>query len=191
MHFYVVHSGSVKTYVETASGEQQITGFHFPGALLGMDSIESEQHTYSVEALETSSICELKLPEFKQLTKTYPVLQQQLCKLMSHEIIHEQSMMLLLGKMSAERRLAYFLMDMSLSMQAHGLSANDFRLSMTRHDIANYLGLAIETVSRLLSYFQSMDMLDVARRNITILDRNILQSLIDNRSVKKVFEQIA
>ncbi len=177
---YIVHSGSVKTYIESGDGEQQITGFHFPGDLTGTDGMENGKHTCTVEALETSSFCELYFHKFEDISQHIPMLKQQLARCMSSEINHERKMLLQLGKMNAERRLAHFLMDISARMQAHGFSRHSINLSMTRHDIANYLGLAIETVRRLLTRFQVLGVLKVERRCITIKDRQKLQGISDN-----------
>jgi CRP/FNR family transcriptional regulator len=178
---YIVHSGSVKITIESSDGEQQITGFYFPGDLVGVDGFENSSHVYTVETLETSSFCEISVKQFEAAAKKIPLLQQQFFKLISREIRHEQELMLLLGRMDSRRRLASFLVAMSSQLQAQGYSSHSINLSMTRHDIANYLGLAIETVSRLLTTFQNNDVLDVMRRNITIKDQRKLHGIAENR----------
>jgi CRP/FNR family transcriptional regulator len=183
---YVVHSGSVKTVIESKDGEQQITGFYFSGDLIGFDGFENGQHTYSVEALETSSFCEIPFSLFKGIAKKIPALQLQLLRYISREIIREQELMLLLGRMDSKRRLASFLIAISLQLQKKGYSTCDIDLSMTRHDIANYLGLAIETVSRLLTQLQNEGTLKVMHRNIIILNQRQLYSIADNCPEDKV-----
>ena len=178
---YMVNSGSVKITMESSDGEQQITGFYFSGELIGIDGFETGRHTYSAEALETSSFCEIVFNQFEITAKQMPLLQQQLFKLIGREIRHDQELMLLLGRMDSRRKLAAFLIDISSQLQSHGYSSDSMNLSMTRHDIANYLGLAIETVSRLLTTFQNNGVLDVMRRRIIIKDKRKLKNIADNR----------
>ena len=177
---YIVRSGSVKTYIESSDGEQQITGFYFPGDLLGIDGINSGYHIYNVEALESSSFCEIKFPNFEKLMQDIPSLQQQLFLRVSKEIGREQKLMLLLGRMDSKRKLACFIINMSSIMQLKGYSATHINLSMTRYDIANYLSLAIETVSRLFSGFQKEGILTVDRRDIVIQNMDKLKSIAQN-----------
>ena len=177
---YIVHSGSVKTYVESSDGEQQITGFYFPGDLLGFDGFEKAKHTYSVEALETSSFCEVPARQFEEAARRIPRLQQQFFRFISTEISREQELMLLLGKMTSKRRLASFFINISLCMQKQGYAADSINLTMTRHDIANYLGLVIETVSRLLTDFHNKGVLKVMRRHIEIKNPRQLISIANN-----------
>ena len=130
--------------------------------------------------METSSFCEIPFSLFEDVAKKIPALQLQLFRYISREISREQELTLLLGRMDSRRRLASFLVTMSLQLQKKGYSACDINLIMTRHDIANYLGLAIETVSRLLTQFQKEGILDVKRRNILILNESQLYSIADN-----------
>jgi len=177
---YIVHSGSVKTTIDSKDGEQQVTGFYFSGDLIGIDGFENGEHAYSVETLETSSFCEIPFSLFESTAKKIPELQLQLFRSISREIRREQELMLLLGRMNSKRKLASFLIAMSFQLQKKGYSTYDINLSMTRHDIANYLGLAIETVSRLLTQFQNEGTLDVMRKNILILNQRQLYSIADN-----------
>ncbi len=176
---FILHSGSVKTYVESADGDMQITGFHFSGDIIGIHGIENSMHGDTVEALETSSVCELRFTSLDEITTVFPKLQDQLMQYIFREMCHEQTMMLVLGKMSADRRLAHFILDISARLSEHGLSATNINLTMTRHDIANYLGLAVETVSRLLTRFQKMGIITVQRRLLTIFDIDALQDIYD------------
>lgn len=177
---YIVHSGSVKTYVESSDGEQQITGFYFAGDLLGIGGFEQNHHTYGVEALETSSFCEIPFKFFEAAVRELPILQEQFLCAVSREMTREQKLLLLLGKMDSRRRLATFLETMSRRMRAQGYSAQNINLSMTRHDIANYLGMAIETVSRLLTQLQVKGILSVMGRNIIINNQRQLLAIANN-----------
>lgn len=190
---YIVHSGSVKSYISSPEGEQQITGFHFTGELLGIDGFDTKTHNYSVEALETSSICELSFSNFEALCTSSPAIRQQFLKAVSREIISKYKMALMLGKMCAEQRVACFIINMSMRHKWRGNAENLFRLSMTRYDIANYLGLAVETVSRLLTRFQEQGVLRVSRRDVMIQSMSALKKIADNCVVTRadVLEKIA
>lgn len=177
---FIVHSGSIKTYVESSDGEQQITGFYFPGDIIGIDAFDTGYHQTSAETLETSSFCEISVKKFESLVREIPMLQHQFFCHISRQITQQQQLILLLGKMNSKRRLATFLLEMSDHMQIQGCSSQDINLSMSRHDIANYLGLAIETVSRILTNYQDTEILDVMGRNIVIKNKNKLQSIANN-----------
>jgi CRP/FNR family transcriptional regulator len=167
---YAVRSGSVKTYTLTDNGSEQVTGFHLPGELVGLDAISPERHQCAARALETSSVCEIPFDRLEDLTVKIPALHHQLLRVMSQEILDEQGMLLLLGKKTAEERLAALLLSLSGRYHERGFSANEFRLSMSRNDIGNYLGLAVETVSRMFTRFQNEGILSVQRKNVRLLD---------------------
>lgn len=174
---YAIRSGSFKTYLTNPDGTEQIVGFSLPGELLGMDAICDESHTCTVKALETSSVCEIPYDRLESLARDIPSLHHQLLRLMSKEIQQDQNLMLLLAQMPAETRLASFLLGMSERLNERGYAANDFNLSMSRGDIANLLGMAVETISRLLSHFQDNGVLKVERKHITILKLDTLRKL--------------
>lgn len=174
---YAIRSGSFKTYMTNPDGTEQIVGFSLPGELLGMDAISDDKHTCSAKALETSNVCEIPFDHLESLSREIPNLQHQLFRLMSKEIQQDQNLMLLLAQMPAETRLASFLLGMSERLNKRGYAANEFNLSMSRGDIANLLGMAVETISRLLSHFQEEGLLRVERKHITILDLDSLRSL--------------
>ena len=180
---FVLHSGSVKSYVESKDGDNQITGFHLPGDVIGIHGVEDKVHSDTVEALETSSVCEIRFTNLEDICHAFPNLHKQLMRCVFREMSHEQDMMLVLGKMSAERRLAYFLLDIAARFEAHGLSNKRLNLTMTRHDIANYLGLAVETVSRILTRFQNANIISVERRSIIIKEPQHLESIYNNQDV--------
>ncbi len=174
---YAIRSGSFKTYLTNPDGTEQIVGFSLPGELLGMDGISDERHTCTAKALETSNVCEIPFERLESLSRDIPNLQHQLLRLMSKEIQQDQNLMLLLAQMPAETRLASFLLDLSERLNQRGYAANEFNLSMSRGDIANLLGMAVETISRLLSHFQDDGLLNVERKHITILKLDELRQL--------------
>jgi CRP/FNR family transcriptional regulator len=175
---YVVKTGSIKTFAPSSEGGEQVLGFHLPGEIIGLDAIDSEAHVCSAKVLETSAICEIPFARLEELTASIPSLQHQLFRLLSKEISHDTDMLLLLGKKSAEERLAAFLISMSRRLAKRGLSSTDFYLSMSRHEIGNYLGLAVETVSRLFTRFQDEGLVRVDRKHIELLDTLGLEALV-------------
>lgn len=174
---YAIRSGSFKTYLTNPDGTEQIIGFSLPGELLGLDAISENQHSCSSKALETSNVCEIPFERLESLARDIPNLQHQLFRLMSKEIQQDQNLMLLLAQMPAETRLASFLLGLSERLNKRGYAANEFNLSMSRGDIANLLGMAVETISRLLGHFQDDGLLRVVRKHITILDSDRLRKL--------------
>lgn len=174
---YAVRSGSVKTYTLTEDGREQVTGFHLPGELVGLDAISGEQHTCTAKALETTSVCEVPYTQLESLWTSIPSLPRQLMRIMSKEVLHDQTLMMLLGKKTAEERLASYLLSVSTRLGQRGFSYHEFNLSMSRNDIGNYLGLAVETVSRLFTRFQDENVLTVQRRNVRIHDLNGLRRI--------------
>ncbi len=175
---YVVKTGSVKTYTPSEDGGEQVLGFHLPGEIIGLDAIERETHSCSAKVLETSAICELPFSRLEELSSTIPSLQHQMYRLLSKEIGQDTEMLMLLGKKNAEERLATFLLSLSNRFKKRGLSATDFYLSMSRHEIGNYLGLAVETVSRLFTRFQDERLLKVERKHVQLRDIARLEVLV-------------
>ncbi|MBD1389607.1 FNR family transcription factor [Neiella sp. HB171785] len=171
---YAIRSGSVKSYTITENGEEQITGFHLAGDLVGFDAISRDHHPSFAEALETSMVCEIPFDTLDDLCGKMPKLRQQIMRLMSTEIGSDQNMLLLLSKKSAEERLASFIYELSRRFGERGFSSREFRLTMTRGDIGNYLGLTVETISRLLGRFQKSGMIAVQGKYITVLDNESL-----------------
>lgn len=171
---YAVRSGSVKVFSLTDGGEEQVMGFYLPGELLGLEAIDQGVHGCSAVALETSSICEVTFRSLEKLCAGQPALQQRLHRIYAREIARDHAMLRLLGRRSAEQRLANFLLNLSQRFADRGYSADEFNLSMSRHDIGNYLGLALETVSRLLARFQEQHLIGVKRRHVRLLKRRAL-----------------
>ncbi len=177
---YAVRSGSLKTFTSTRDGRDQIISLHLPGELMGLDAISSNQHVCSAMALETTSVCELPYERLEALSLEIPGLQHHLLSLMSEEIRHDQCHMTILARLPVDSRLASFLINLSERYQARGFSSTEFNLSMSRNDIANLLGMAVETVSRLFTQFQEQGFLLVERKHIQILDYPGLKVLNNN-----------
>ncbi len=171
---YAVRSGSVKTFTTAKNGEEQILGFHLPGEILGLDGMDNQIHSCSGVALVTATICELPIGDLNVLCVKIPGLQQQLLSLISNEITKDHTMLMLLARRNAEQKLATFLINLSGRFKARGYSADEFDLTMSRYDIGNYLGLADETVSRLISRFKDNKIIDANRKKISILDHGAL-----------------
>lgn len=174
---YAVHSGSFKATVTTPEGAEQILGFYLPGELLGLDAFAGQQHSCNAIALEQSTVCELPFPDFDTLCGELQGLRRQLMCLVGREITNSNHMLLALGQMTAEERLATFLLSLSRRFAVRGFSATSFNLTMSRQDLANYLGIAIETVSRLFTRMQEKHLLVVDRRSIHLKNLPRLQAL--------------
>ncbi len=177
---YAVRTGFFKTCVSSEDGRDQVTGFQMAGELLGLDGIGNERHACDAVALEDSQVCVLPFGQLEQLSRDFGNLQRQLHKVMSREIVRDHGVMLLLGSMRAEERLAAFLLNLTQRLQARGFSGSSMVLRMTREEIGSYLGLKLETVSRTFSKFQDDGLLDVKQRQIRILDQGGLQKLVNS-----------
>lgn len=183
---FVVRSGSVKTYYQGTEGDDQIIGFHLPGELLGLDALDSDAHSCTAEALEHSSVCEVPYSQLEDIAARVPGLRRQLMRIVSREMTKDHGQLVMLGRRSAQARLAIFLMSLSKRLAERGYSAYEFNLSMSRYDLANYLGLAVETVSRLFSRFQDDGLIRVDRKHVEILDADGLQGLEHDSSERRV-----
>jgi CRP/FNR family transcriptional regulator len=171
---YAVRSGALKGYRSARDGHEQVTGFYLPGEILGMDGISDGHHASSALALETSAVCEVPFDSLEQLSARLPGLQRHLFQLMSREITEDQLLITLLGKNTAEERVATLLLSISRRNARRQLSANQFRLPMSRVDIGNYLGLTVETISRVFSRLQKNGVLRVDNKEIEILEPEAL-----------------
>lgn len=169
-NLYAIRSGSFKSAVIAADGDTQVTHFALPGELLGLDAYSGRVHPSFAEALEDSSVCVLPFSQLEMLAQQVPALQQQIYSIFSEELKQENDILMLLGKRSADTRMAALLINISSRYSRRGYSASEFVLSMPRTDIANYLGLTAETVSRLISRFQKQGLIRVSGRAVTILD---------------------
>jgi CRP/FNR family transcriptional regulator len=176
---FAIRSGFMKSCVLHDDGREQVAGFHMAGDLLGLDAIGGGSHTCDTVALEDSEVCEIPFPYLERLSRELPSLQQQLHRIMSREIVRDYGVMLLLGSMSAEERLAAFLLNLSQRFATRGYSPSEFRLRMTREEIGSYLGLKLETVSRAFSGFQDRGLTEVRQKQIRILDFPGLKAVLD------------
>ena len=167
---FAVRSGTLKAYKTTDDGREQVTGFYFPGEILGMDGISNNVHASSARALETAAICEIPFTSLEKLSAVTPNLQRHFFQLMSREITEDQLLITLLSKNSADERVAALMLSISSRNARRKLSATKFRLPMSRVDIGNYLGLTVETVSRVFSRMQKMNLMCVDNKEIEILD---------------------
>lgn len=174
---YVVRSGSVKRYIDSEDGCEQAVAFHFPGDLLGFDAIAGGAHQSSAEALETTAVCSLPYQRLVQVASELPALWTEVIRAASAQMMEKQNHALLLGQKSAQARFAIFLLFMSNRFAARGCSRTEFHLSMSRQEIANYLAVAVETISRLFSDFQRRRVLEVERRFVRILSLSALKDL--------------
>jgi CRP/FNR family transcriptional regulator len=178
---YAIRTGFVKSCVLHDDGREQVAGFHMAGDLLGLDAIGSASHTCDAIALEDTEVCEIPYSSLEQLSRELPTLQLQLHRILSREIVRDYGVMLLLGSMSAEERLAAFLLNFSQRFAVRGYSATEFRLRMTREEIGSYLGLKLETVSRAFSDFQDRGLIKVRQKNVRILDAPGLKAVLDSK----------
>lgn len=184
---YMVRSGFFKSSFIDASGEMQVTGFHFPGESFGIDSISSGTYGNTVSALDTGSVCRIPFSMFdagkSRSDARAPERTLTLVRMMSSALSRDRNMIFNLGKMDARRRFAVFLLDIAARMKSSGYSDTEFQLCMSRTDISNYLCLAIETVSRLFSQFHAQQYIDVDRRQLRLLDVPALEALARNNQV--------
>ena len=176
---YAVRTGFFKTRVSAEDGRDQVTGFQMAGELLGFDGIGTERHSCDAVALEDSQICVIPFADLEALSRQFTGLQRQLHKVMSREIVRDHGVMLLLGSMRAEERLAAFLLNLTQRLQARGFSGTALVLRMTREEIGSYLGLKLETVSRAFSKFQDDGVLEVKQRQVRVLDESALRHLVN------------
>jgi len=179
---YAIRVGFFKTDVILEDGREQVTGFQMGGEILGMDGICTEHHTCNAVALEDSEVCVIPFGQLESLSRELGTLQHHFHKVMSREIVRDHGVMMLLGTMRAEERLAAFLLNMSQRFTARGYSPAEFHLRMTREEIGSYLGLKLETVSRAFSKFQEEGLISVQQRHIRILNTPGLKKVLEHRS---------
>ena len=176
-YLYAVRSGFFKSVTVLEDGREQVTGFHMAGEMLGLDGIGAGAHTTDAVALEDSDVCVIPYSHLEQ-----PQLQRQLHKVMSRELVRDQGVMMLLGSMRAEERLAVFLLNLSQRFKARGYSPTEFHLRMTRDEIGSFLGITLETVSRLFSRFQDEGLITVQQKHVRILHVPGLRTLMSRES---------
>ncbi|MBO9644042.1 MAG: fumarate/nitrate reduction transcriptional regulator Fnr [Gammaproteobacteria bacterium] len=176
---YAIRTGVFKTRITSEDGRDQVTGFQMAGEIIGLDGIVNDRHTCDAVALEDSEVCVMPFDRIEELSREVSALQRHVHQIMSREIVREHGVMLLLGSMRAEERLAAFLLNLVQRLHARGFSASELVLRMTREEIGSYLGLKLETVSRTLSKFVDDGIVEVNQRHVRILDAEALRRMVN------------
>jgi CRP/FNR family transcriptional regulator len=179
---YAIRSGSFKTSLFDAEGHEQVGGFFMGGEFLGLEGLGSGTYNAAAVALEDSEVCVLPYALIEEFARQVPALQRRLHTVLAREIVRDQGVMMLLGTMRAEQRLATFLLNLSARSVRRGYSSSDFHLRMTRDEMGSYLGLKLETVSRLFSQFHAAGLIEVDYKHVRILDVRGLERLLRERS---------
>ncbi|AVO34456.1 fumarate/nitrate reduction transcriptional regulator Fnr [Ottowia oryzae] len=179
---YAIRVGFFKTCVTTEGGRDQVTGFQMAGEIMGLDGIVGDRHTCDAVALEDAEVCVMPYDRIEDLSRDVPALQTHVHRIMSREIVRHHGVMLLLGSMRAEERLAAFLLNLVQRLQARGFSSSELVLRMTREEIGSYLGLKLETVSRTFSKFAEEGIVEVKQRHVRILSSDALRAIVNTPS---------
>ena len=178
---FAIRTGFFKTCVATEDGRDQVTGFQMAGEIIGLDGIVSDRHTCDAMALEDAEVCVMPFENIEELSREVKALQHHVHKIMSREIVREHGVMLLLGSMRAEERLAAFLLNLVQRLHARGFSQSELVLRMTREEIGSYLGLKLETVSRTFSKFVEEGIVEVKQRHVRIIDATALRNIVNSQ----------
>ncbi len=176
---YAIRTGFFKTAISSEDGREQVTGFQMAGEIIGLDGIVNDKHSCDAIALEDAEVCVMPFSNIEDLSREFPVLQRHVHKIMSREIVRENGIMLLLGNMRAEERLAAFLLNLVQRLHARGFSQSELVLRMTREEIGSYLGLKLETVSRTFSRFSDEGIIEVKQRYVRIHDPEALKKIFN------------
>jgi len=176
---YAIRTGFFKTCVSSEDGRDQVTGFQMAGEVIGLDGIVSDHHTCDAVALEDAEVCVMPFEQIEELSREVTALQHHVHKIMSREIVREHGVMLMLGSMRAEERLAAFLLNLVQRLHARGFSPSELVLRMTREEIGSYLGLKLETVSRTFSKFADEQIIEVKQRHVRILNTDALKAMVN------------
>ncbi len=176
---YAIRTGFFKTCVATEDGRDQVTGFQMAGEVIGLDGIVSDNHSCDAVALEDAEVCVMPYDRIEDLSREVHGLQRHVHKIMSREIVREHGVMLLLGSMRAEERLAAFLLNLVHRLHARGFSQSELILRMSREEIGSYLGMKIETVSRTFSKFAEEGIVEVKQRHVRILNTQALKDIVN------------
>ena len=179
---FAIRTGFFKTSVVSEDGKDQVTGFQMAGEVIGLDGIVNDQHTCDAVALEDAEVCVMPFDRVEELSREVVSLQRHVHKIMSREIVREHGVMLLLGSMRAEERLAAFLLNLVQRLKARGFSQTELVLRMTREEIGSYLGLKLETVSRTFSKFVEDGIVEVKQRHIRIVNAEMLKDIVNPKS---------
>jgi len=177
---YVIQSGCIKTSMLTGAGDVQVLRFSMPGELVGINAIGNSHHPCDAVALEPTELCELPFVQLEKFAREYPQVQHRLLRLLSEEIVMDEKLMAMLGHQKAETRVANCLLNFHQRYQQQGSTELSFRLPMSRQDMGDYLGLSLETISRLLSRFQAEGLLRIHGRQVHLLDLSRLQSIAEH-----------
>ncbi len=180
---YAIRTGFFKTCVASEDGRDQVTGFQMAGEIIGLDGIVNDHHTCDAVALEDAEVCIMPYDRLEDLSREINGLQRHVHKIMSREIVREHGVMLLLGSMRAEERLAAFLLNLVQRLHARGFSQSELILRMTREEIGSYLGLKLETVSRTFSKFVEDNIVEVKQRHVRILDTEALSQIVNHQEL--------
>ena len=175
---FAIRTGFFKTCIASEDGRDQVTGFQMAGEIIGLDGIMNDHHTCDAVALEDAEVCVMPFDRVEELSREITSLQRHVHRIMSREIVRENGVMLLLGSMRAEERLAAFLLNLVQRLHARGFSQSELVLRMTREEIGSYLGLKLETVSRTFSKFVEDGMVEVKQRHVRILNTDALKDII-------------
>ena len=178
-NLYAIRTGFFKTTIASEDGRDQVTGFQMAGEIIGLDGIVQERHTCDAIALEDAEVCVMPFEQIEEMSNRIHALQRHVHKIMSREIVREHGVMLLLGSMRAEERLAAFLLNLVQRLHARGFSRTELVLRMTREEIGSYLGLKLETVSRTFSKFVEDGIVEVKQRHVRILDAEALKLIVN------------
>jgi len=176
---YAIRTGFFKTRISSEDGRDQVTGFQMAGEIIGLDGIVSDHHTCDAVALEDAEVCVMPFDRIEELSREIISLQRHVHKIMSREIVRENGVMLLLGSMRAEERLAAFLLNLVQRLHARGFSQSELVLRMTREEIGSFLGLKLETVSRTFSKFVEDGIVEVKQRHVRILNPDALKLIVN------------
>ena len=178
---YAIRTGFFKTCLASEDGRDQVTGFQMAGEIIGLDGIVNDQHSCDAVALEDAEVCVMPFDRIEEISREVTALQHHVHKIMSREIVREHGVMLLLGSMRAEERLADFLLNLVQRLHSRGFSQTELVLRMTREEIGSYLGLKLETVSRTFSKFVDDGIVEVKQRHVKILDTEALQRMVNTQ----------
>ena len=183
---YAIRTGFFKTTVAAEDGRDQVTGFQMAGEVIGLDGIVSDHHTCDAVALEDAEVCVMNFDRLEDLSREINALQRHVHKIMSREIVRENGVMLLLGSMRADERLAAFLLNLVQRLHSRGFSQSELILRMTREEIGSYLGLKLETVSRTFSKFVEEGIVEVKQRHVRILNQDALKLIVNTQNCKPI-----
>ena len=181
-NLFAIRTGFFKTCIASEDGRNQVTGFQMAGEIIGLDGIVNDTHTCDAVALEDAEVCVMPFDRIEEISREVNSLQRHVHKIMSREIVREHGVILFLGSMRAEERLAAFLLNLVQRLHARGFSQSELLLRMSREEIGSYLGMKIETVSRTFSKFVEDGIVEVKQRNIRILKTDALKEIVNPKA---------